>query len=689
MLTLLTLPLFFASLILAALAVYTYRVPVGAARPFSLMLMLGALFASLQGAAYLAGTSPARIPIAEWIVVPSACIPLLYVSVSLAYTGRSDCLTPPRLALFAVLPLLFSAASLTSTHHTLFRYNFQVVQTGVLTVMNTDKGPLFWLFFGYVLTGTAAASFLLLRSLRDSRLKPHNTLLILGGMLIPVLSEFSGVAGLMPVPGYNLTPITYIFSGGLFLAAVLGGGLFQVLSIGRSAVMDHLSDLVLVFDLDGRVVDGNQAARSACRDPRFDFRKASGELPQAWAAALRELLRTYLAKEILLDLAGRQCWFECTPSLVKDSRGRHVGSLIILHDVTARKQAEQVLREQTALSEALRDAGAALNSTLDLQDVFTRILENARRVVDFDSVGILELDPAGKKVRLVRRMATNPTYAAVFDGEVWFSVESMGNLAEVLSSGNSVLIPDTRLDPGWVTVTGEEWVRSNLVVPIISKDKTIGFLGVNSARLDDFSPASAERLQSFAAQAAIAIENARLYKDLQELAITDSLTGVFNRQGFLQFGERELERARRFDRPLSTMMIDMDHFKQINETFGHPGGDQVLRAAADLCRANLRKVDILARYGGDEFILLLPEVGLEEAFQVAERLRRGLDEYKICVTMPDGSVQTAHVTASIGVGCLNAEISTMEALLAFVDLALYDSKHAGRNQVSLVDWILC
>jgi diguanylate cyclase (GGDEF)-like protein/PAS domain S-box-containing protein len=684
MLTFYVLLLFLAGLTLAALAVHTYRVPVGAARPFSAMLMFGALFAVLQGAAYLVGTAPARIPIAEWIVVPSAFMPVLYVLVALTYTGRSDCLTRTRRALFLLVPTLFSGLTLTSTHHTLFRYNYQVVQQGVLSTISTAKGPLFWLFYVYVLAGTAAACVLLLRSLKDPQLKPRNTLLILGGMLVPVISEVTQNVGLTLVAGYNLTPLTFILSGGLFLTAVLRGGLFRAQTIGRSVVMDHMTDLVLVFDRDGKVVDCNEAVRAAAGAFPTDFRTAPADLPQAWAGRLRGLLLTYHSEEIILEVAGGRRCYECTSSPVKDPRGNPVGSLLILHDVTARNQAEQVLREQTALAQALRDAGAALTSTLDLNDVFARILENAHRVIEYDSVGILELDQARKNVRLVRRLDANPAYSMMFVKDQWLPIDHMFNLAEVASSGMSVIVPDTRQYPGWVTNAGEEWVRSNLVVPIVSKGKLIGFLGVNSARVNDFTESSAERLQAFADQAAIAIENARLYENLQELAITDVLTGVFNRQGLLQFGERELERALRFDRPLSALMVDLDHFKQINDTFGHPGGDQVLRAVADLCRSNLRKVDILARYGGDEFIMLLPEAGMEEALQAAERLRSALDEYKIRVTLADGTVQAAHVTASIGVASLNAKIATMEALLTQVDQALYDSKHAGRNRVKMV-----
>ena len=170
-------------------------------------------------------------------------------------------------------------------------------------------------------------------------------------------------------------------------------------------------------------------------------------------------------------------------------------------------------------------------------------------------------------------------------------------------------------------------------------------------------------------------ENARLFMEVQRLAVTDPLTGLFNRHKFDDAIGPEVERASRYDRPLSLIMIDMDGLKKINDTYGHPAGDKLLKEVADLIRDQLRKVDLPVRFGGDEFLILLPEADLQEASRVAERLSariRGL------------SVHTAQVTASMGVAQWEPALGSLQGFLHAVDQALYQAKRAGKSRLSVV-----
>jgi diguanylate cyclase (GGDEF)-like protein len=218
-----------------------------------------------------------------------------------------------------------------------------------------------------------------------------------------------------------------------------------------------------------------------------------------------------------------------------------------------------------------------------------------------------------------------------------------------------------------------------------------GFLALNSSIVNRFTEQDSEYLQIFADQAAIAIYNAQMYGQAHELATTDTLTGLFNRHGLFQLGERELERAVRTERPLSVLMLDLDHFKKVNDTYGHPMGDRVLIALANCCRFHLRKVDIMARYGGEEFIFILPETNLERATQIAERLRASVQELSVAVVKENQNGQEEEdyiqITASLGVVRLNSASCSLSDLIARVDLALYDAKHTGRNRVAVVDYI--
>jgi diguanylate cyclase (GGDEF)-like protein len=172
-----------------------------------------------------------------------------------------------------------------------------------------------------------------------------------------------------------------------------------------------------------------------------------------------------------------------------------------------------------------------------------------------------------------------------------------------------------------------------------------------------------------------ALKNA--LQEVQRLAITDPLTGLYNRGHFSKVGEDEVRRAVRYGHPLSAIMLDIDHFKRANDTYGHSRGDHILREVAERCRHELRAVDVMGRYGGDEFVILLPENDLAAARRVAERLRKSIAQQKLHST--EGQ---ATVTASLGVAALNREDSTLEALLSRADQALYVAKEGGRNRVS-------
>lgn len=168
----------------------------------------------------------------------------------------------------------------------------------------------------------------------------------------------------------------------------------------------------------------------------------------------------------------------------------------------------------------------------------------------------------------------------------------------------------------------------------------------------------------------------RLNAEMTRLAVTDSLTGVYNRRGFFEIGAREIDRARRFCRPLSVIMFDLDHFKEINDTYGHPAGDEVLRLVVTRCQQNLRSnVDVIGRYGGDEFTVLLPESTLENARSVAGRLLNAARNPLVL-----GDVQL-DITFSLGVAELDQETGDFEQLLQRADRALYLAKESGRNCV--------
>ncbi len=173
-------------------------------------------------------------------------------------------------------------------------------------------------------------------------------------------------------------------------------------------------------------------------------------------------------------------------------------------------------------------------------------------------------------------------------------------------------------------------------------------------------------------------ERRRVEAELRKLATTDPLTGIYNRRHFFHLAEREFERRQRYKESISIIMLDLDYFKQINDTYGHTAGDKVLNTAVQHFQDSLRKVDVLARYGGEEFVILLPETGCEHAKQMAERLRTRLANAPIRI---DG--KELKITASFGIASASKEDNTvnLDILLNRADKALYKAKDSGRNAI--------
>jgi diguanylate cyclase (GGDEF)-like protein len=174
-------------------------------------------------------------------------------------------------------------------------------------------------------------------------------------------------------------------------------------------------------------------------------------------------------------------------------------------------------------------------------------------------------------------------------------------------------------------------------------------------------------------------ERIEMYQKIQSLSIMDPTLNCYNRRKFLEMAEQEITRASRYDHPLSLMILDIDHFKQINDSFGHPIGDQVLKQIVDACRKTIRNTDILGRYGGDEFVILCPETSMYGAMEIAERLRQKVGQITF-----QANDKTNTLTISGGLACLESMANKNVKLENFIeeaDKALYHAKAEGRNRI--------
>jgi diguanylate cyclase (GGDEF)-like protein len=214
-----------------------------------------------------------------------------------------------------------------------------------------------------------------------------------------------------------------------------------------------------------------------------------------------------------------------------------------------------------------------------------------------------------------------------------------------------------------------------LRLPLVFEEKLLGILWVWGKGIFE---ADLPIMSIFAKQIGISLERAHLFQEVQSLALTDPLTGLQNRRSLFELGRIEFSRAQRMQRPFCCMMLDLDHFKQINDNYGHPLGDQVIQEFAKRCKSAVREIDLLGRYGGEELLIFLPETDSETAMLVAERLRASVERTPMKV-----SGEELNVTVSIGVSRKDENTLELETLIARADQAMYIAKHKGRNIVAI------
>lgn len=329
----------------------------------------------------------------------------------------------------------------------------------------------------------------------------------------------------------------------------------------------------------------------------------------------------------------------------------------------------RLLQEQAEREIAVNRLATAIRNSLELDSVLQTAADEVGRALNVHSCAVrVEGELVGRQVTAhsLRPDATNESEEVL--------LHDVDSISERLAASPEPFVvdgDDSQNPP----------VLPDAVVPLIHQGIYIGMLLVRS---DDTSRAWASNelllLHTVADQLAVAVNQAHLFAQMQQQALTDVLTGCYNRRSFEMQLERDLHFATRMRQPVSLIMLDFDNFKNINDQAGHEAGDLALKMLADNLKAELRAVDTAARFGGDEFVIILPKATTEGAVLVAERLRMRVEEMDV--------PGFGSVTSSFGVATFPDHASSRDTLVVAADRALYNSKNAGRNRVSVNDTVL-
>jgi diguanylate cyclase (GGDEF)-like protein len=321
-------------------------------------------------------------------------------------------------------------------------------------------------------------------------------------------------------------------------------------------------------------------------------------------------------------------------------------------------------RRRALQLEAINAIAQQTTAVLELKELLSKVCLLIQHAFQISHVSVLLKD----EDEVVLRAHYGDLKALVREGERLSA--SRGLWGEALAEARTVIENNIKTVPDYVGLYHE--TRSRMAIPLVAFGQTLGVLVLDSDKENAFNGADAQALESVADICATGIQNAHYVERVKQLAYLDGLTGIFNRRYFEIRILEEIDRARRFGAGMAVIMVDIDQFKRLNDEFGHLLGDEVLRQVSSLFHQQLRKIDVVCRYGGEEFAILLSQTDPHHAVAVAEKLRRLVVEWQF-----PGVPQPVSISA--GVASFPDHGTTRDELVKAADAGLYAAKQAGRN----------
>ena len=364
----------------------------------------------------------------------------------------------------------------------------------------------------------------------------------------------------------------------------------------------------------------------------------------------------------VLTVHGKKGVLKENDSKIVEMFSRQIVNLLNRQRIYSQLQKEHLMLRK------LKDGGTKLITSLKIDDIAPSLIDAVYSIAPQERVSIALFVPQGEQFELIRQIGFAFSEGGVFA----LGTTRMGLVA---NSREPDYISDLRNERSPVLPFKIHDGGSLFMMPLSYEKELLGILVFLSPVPNAIRPYQIELLKVLGNQAASSLANAKFHSEIERMAITDGLTGLFNHRNFQERLTDEFRRFERFSSPLSLLLIDIDFFKKINDSFGHPAGDEVLRGVSRIIRDTIRNVDIPARYGGEEFAALLPGTNQEGALKMAERLREIIAEKRFRIEEKE-----LRVSVSIGTATSPHDAGTKEELVEKADKALYYAKKNGRNR---------
>lgn len=457
------------------------------------------------------------------------------------------------------------------------------------------------------------------------------------------------------------------------------------------AVVNQTGDIIYTVDRDLRLTGVNAAWDVFAQENGGTWLSTNcigkgllsafeGTEKEKWKTLCNELLtgaRDFYREDIPCHAPEKERWLTLQAAQLKDAEGNISGIIFSTHDISEHIFAERRLRSVNTQLENLLQMAQVLNQNLPNRNIPQVTVENLAEMLQADCVTITQFDEEEQAFKVIAAHGASERHIRDFRSPL---AQARRIIDQYGSTGIVYYLTDS-LDSINLPIYQADHLQGLLYTIIEQQGKIIGSLNIFSTDPERrFSAEEQELVRALTPQIGLAMENARLYDQLQSLAITDGLTGLANRRQLDDLLNIEVERSKRYQRRFSILMIDLDHFKCYNDTFGHAMGDDLLQKISTLLKNNIRAGDIAARYGGDEFAVILPETGLEGAQCISSRLQKGVAALEL---PKKENVDCQRLSLSIGIAAYPEHASEPAALLRCADQALYRSKQLGRNRISV------
>ncbi len=519
--------------------------------------------------------------------------------------------------------------------------------------------------YSYVLMAIGTVN-LLQTALNSHSLYRWQVVVVVAAALLPWFGNLVYVLGISPWPEIDPGLLSFTLSGVLLVIGLNRLQILRLHPLARDVLVTSLMDGVLVLDERMRVVDINPAAgRMFGVEVKKGLGKPLTELTSGWSGMIPGLPSNEdYTQEIMLR---EDMWVEMHVSPIFDEKQRTRGRLVLLHDISERKQNEKLQHAIYLISEAA-------SNVKELDDLYRQVHGIIRRLLPADNCFIALYEHASETFRF-------PYFIDQYDKNPGPTRLGAGLTSYVLKHGQPLLV--TRDNAGELKASGEvfsmgtpssEW----LGVPLKTTDQQVfGALVIQSYDPEiHYTPGDKKILVYVSTQVAAAIQRQQMLMDLRQKAIRDELTGVYNRRGLMELGKREIDRSLRYGRPVSLLILEVDRFRELNDGYGFEVGDEVLRLLAQALNKNLREIDLIGRYGEDEFVVLLPETDEQGGLSTANRLYVSMEKLRLQV-----GDEVVQFSFSIGVGLRKPEEVDLGELIWRAGRALHSARRSGNSGV--------